>query len=48
MRTLWIKMKQTGKQRDEQLDIFYLQIPVLAAYRLNLSDNWNMTLKAGP
>ncbi len=39
---------EEGEKFDEQLDIFYLQIPVLAAYRLNLSDNWNMTLKAGP
>lgn len=30
------------------LDILYLQIPVLAAYRLNLNDSWNMTFKAGP
>lgn len=26
----------------------YAQIPVLAAYRLNLNDDWNMTLKVGP
>ena len=30
------------------LNLFYLQIPVVAAYRLNLSDKWNLTLKAGP
>lgn len=30
------------------LDILYLQIPIMAAYRLNLNDSWNMTLKAGP
>jgi len=30
------------------LNLFYLQVPVLAAYRLNLADKWNMTLKAGP
>lgn len=38
-----------GKYKySETLDILYLQIPVMAAYRLNLSDNWNMTIKAGP
>lgn len=26
----------------------YVQIPVLAAYRLNMNDDWNLTLKAGP
>lgn len=31
-----------------KVDIFYVQVPVLAAYRLNLNDSWNMTLKAGP
>ena len=30
------------------LDVLYLQIPIMAAYRLNLNDSWNMTLKAGP
>lgn len=33
---------------SEDVSIYYLQIPVLAAYRLNLNDSWNMTLKAGP
>lgn len=32
----------------ESLDVFYVQIPIVAAYRLNLSDSWNMTIKAGP
>lgn len=31
-----------------KVDILYLQIPVVAAYRLNLTDSWNMALKAGP
>lgn len=30
------------------LEITYLQIPILGAYRFNLSDSWNITLKAGP
>lgn len=37
-----------GASEKETVDILYLQIPVLAAYRINLSDNWNMTVKAGP
>lgn len=30
------------------LDLYYLQIPVVAAYRFNVADAWNITLKAGP
>ena len=30
------------------LDLYYLQVPVVAAYRMNLTDTWNLTLKAGP
>lgn len=33
---------------NSTLNLFYVQIPVLAAYRLNLNDSWNMTFKAGP
>ena len=33
---------------EEDFSVYYLQIPILAAYRLNLNDNWNMTIKAGP
>ena len=33
---------------DAEVNIYYLQIPVLAAYRFNLNDSWNLTLKAGP
>lgn len=33
---------------DENLSPLYIQIPVLGAYRFNLSDDWNLTLKAGP
>lgn len=33
---------------SETLDMFYIQLPIVAAYRFNLSDSWNMTLKAGP
>lgn len=30
------------------LDILYIQIPIMAAYRMNINDSWNMTMKAGP
>ena len=30
------------------LDLYYLQVPVVFAYRINLADAWNTTLKAGP
>ena len=30
------------------MDLYYLQIPIMAAYRINLSDQWNTTLKVGP
>lgn len=33
---------------SETADMFYLQIPVLAAYRMNLNDSWNLVFKAGP
>ena len=33
---------------DASLDLYYLQIPIVAAYRVNLADAWNMTFKAGP
>lgn len=33
---------------DATLDMFYLQVPVVAAYRINMNDSWNITLKAGP
>lgn len=32
----------------ETLDLFYIQVPIVAAYRMNLNDSWNMTFKAGP
>jgi len=33
---------------EETADILYLQIPIVAAYRINLSNDWNMALKVGP
>lgn len=36
------------KGTNFKLDLYYLQLPVVFAYRMNLADAWNMTLKAGP
>lgn len=33
---------------EETYSPLYVQIPVLGAYRLNLNNDWNMTLKASP
>lgn len=33
---------------SSELRIYYVQVPVLAAYRFNLNESWNITLKAGP
>lgn len=30
------------------LTLLYLQIPIMAAYRVNINDSWNTTFKAGP
>ena len=38
----------SGYKFEQNLNTLYIQIPVVAAYRLNLSDSWNMTIKAGP
>lgn len=37
-----------GSTYTQNVSIYYAQIPVLLAYRFNLSDSWNMTIKAGP
>ena len=34
--------------RGGSMEFTYLQIPVLGAYRFNLNDSWNITVKAGP
>lgn len=33
---------------EETYSPLYVQIPVLGAYRFNLNNDWNMTIKAGP
>ena len=40
--------KGIGYSSKETIDIFYFQIPVLAAYRFNLTDRLNLVAKAGP
>lgn len=42
------KWNKKGYEGEENISITYIQIPVLMAYRLNLSDRWNMAIKAGP
>lgn len=38
-----------GTESDgSSLDLYYLQVPVVAAYRMNLTNTWNLALKAGP
>ncbi len=33
---------------SENVSLYYVQIPVLAAYRFHLTGKWNLCLKAGP
>lgn len=44
----WKGAKAGEDTWEQQLDIFYLQAPIVFAYRLNLTDTWNLALKAGP
>lgn len=54
----WKGVKNSGTEYEynymvddyfvKDVDLLYVQIPVMAAYRFNLSNNWNLTLKAGP
>lgn len=37
-----------GYSHTETYSPIYVQIPVLGAYRLNINDDWNLTIKAGP
>lgn len=50
MPSLEFAMKGTAFKgiSDDTYSLNYIQIPVLGAYRLNLSDGWNFVLKAGP
>lgn len=44
----WKGEKSGSGANKETWDILYVQVPIVAAYRINLADAWNMTLKAGP
>ncbi len=44
----WKGFKYDESGFDFTGDILYLQIPIVAAYRVNLSSDWNLALKAGP
>ncbi|WP_301707816.1 porin family protein [uncultured Duncaniella sp.] len=42
------KFSDKGFEYKGTLDLFYIQVPVVAAYRVNINDDWNCALKAGP
>ncbi len=48
MPSLELAWKGYKVEGAEDVNFMYVQVPVLAAYRLNLNDSWNMTAKAGP
>jgi len=45
--TKW-SYRESGYSHDETYSPLYVQIPILGAYRFNLNDDWNLTLKVGP
>jgi hypothetical protein len=48
MPSLEIAWKGAKGEYEVKLDFFYVQIPIMFAYRLNISDSWNTALKVGP
>ena len=48
MPSLELAWKGTKVEDFGTLDLLYIQIPVMVAYRLNLSGSWNTTFKVGP
>ncbi len=44
----WKGYKIEDGDYGQDVSFMYIQVPVLAAYRLNLNGSWNMTAKAGP
>lgn len=51
MPSLEFAMKGTKGKDDyieDKIDLTYIQVPVVAAYRFNLNDHLNMVVKAGP
>ena len=45
--TKW-KLVDLDETFEQQVNLTYLQIPILGAYRFNLNDSWNIVAKAGP
>lgn len=48
MPSLEFALKGTRDDTNATLDLYYLQVPIVVAYRMNLTDEWNLALKAGP
>lgn len=51
MPSLEFAMKGTKGENEnieDKIDLSYIQVPVVAAYRFNLNDRLNMVVKAGP
>ena len=48
MPSLEVALKGCKIEDYKSMNLLYVQVPVLAAYRLNINDSWNTTLKAGP
>ena len=48
MPSLEFAMKGAKDDKSNELNSNYLQVPVMGAYRINLNDSWNLTIKAGP
>lgn len=44
----WKGSEFKSEDYSETVDLFYLQAPIVAAYRFNVNDHWNITLKTGP
>lgn len=44
----WDWDEEYGDGGNINLTLMYLQIPIMAAYRLNINDSWNTTFKVGP
>lgn len=42
------KYEYSDEEKPSNLNLTYVQLPVMAAYRFSLNDRLNMTLKAGP
>ncbi|WP_251620841.1 porin family protein [Odoribacter lunatus] len=43
-----VRLNGASVYKGFTVDYYYLQVPVVAAYRINIASKWNLTLKAGP